>query len=97
MSTDANFMKQKDLNLSTAYSPVNRDFLYVSALKRLVGISESERAMTNQDICLVDEISKNLFFMSSGHQDKFHLDHDSDKIQTDAEWKSILGRQTDMV
>ena len=95
--TDAHYMKQKALDLSAAYSLVNRDFHYVSALKRLVGISASERAMTNQDICLVDENSKNLFLMGTGHRVKFHIDPDSEKIQANAEWDSIPCRQWDMV
>ena len=55
--TEANYMKQKALDLSAAGSPVNRAFNYVSALKRLVGISQSKRTMMNQDICLVSNVS----------------------------------------
>ena len=95
--TEANYMKQKALDLSAAGSPVNRAFNYVSALKRLVGISQSKRTMMNQDICLVDEISKNIFLMGSGHQVKFHIDPDSKKFHKNAEWDSTLGQQWDML
>ena len=95
--TEANYMKQKALDLSAAWSPVNRAFHYVSALKRLVGISQSKRTMMNQDICLVDEISKNIFLMGSGHHVKDHIDPDLEKYHTNAEWDSTLGQQWDML
>ena len=93
--TETNYMKQKSLDLSAACSPVNRAFHYLSALKRLVGIFQSKRTMMNQDICLFDEISKNIFLLGSGHQVNFHRDPDSEEFHQNAEWDSTLGRQWD--
>ena len=90
------FLRNESLDMPEDCSPINKAFHYLSALKRLVAMSQCKKTILNHDLCLADDISRQLFLLGSTSNVKYHIDPSCTKFLKNSEWDALIGQQWDL-